>query len=174
MKLSNKPTLLWKIASRIADPYVDVQGRAPQSSLSLIGGIRLKIAINLLKRLSRKSKGDTSLFLLGKCYQALGNYEQALIHFKRTWETSAFSPILLKEICTACLDLEKYEEGLQYALKEVSEFPRNAEAKANLAYFLYKNNRNDEAKKVVAEAYEMDKGNQYVSRIYNGLTNKNS
>jgi len=166
-----KRNLTWYFASFLSKPYLYVGNSPRRNPTSLVARFRLETAINLYLIDYNRKKDSAALFFIAKCFQSLENFEEALNYFKKVWEVSPFNQILFKEICTTCLKMADYEEGLRFALKEVSQFPNNPESKANLAYFLLKNNREDDAIRVSNEAYEMDKTNEYVIRVYNLIRN---
>ena len=163
--------LIWKIANYLAKPYLFISGspiKKPRTSFAMM---RLYLAIQLFQYHYNKEKKNGALLLIAKCYQSMEKLDDSFKYLKLAWETDPFNSVLFKEIGTCCLNLQKFDEGLRYALKEVSQFPSNPEAKANLAYFLYKNNRLGEAKKVIDEAIQLDNSNQYVNNIFKILEN---
>lgn len=159
----------WNTALNLSKSYLFIGGEPKKSPQKLIAKVHLYISIKLFQVSYSQNRLNGALFYVGKCFQSLNDHENALKYFKRAWDTDPFNSILCKEIGTTCLKMESYEEGLQYALKEVSQFPNDSEAKANLAFFLYKNNRLKEAKKVSSEAKNMDLYNNYILEIYEML-----
>ena len=111
-------------------------------------------------------KANGSLFFIGKCYQALGNHRMALRYFKNAWDTDSYNAILFKEIGTECMASGQYEEGLRYALKEVSEYSNNGESVAQLAQLLLLNNKTEEARATILRAKALDDKNEFIDYVY--------
>ena len=158
--------IIWKIAGNLSQPYILLQGETPTSATSFLAKIKLNTAIFLYKKhyLIEPDKNG-ALFFIGKIYQALKDYTKALEYFEKLWETDPYNMVAFKEICSTCLDLRDYKKGLQYALKEVSQYPSNPESHANLAHFLLLSNRCDEACDKIRRAKEIDKNNSFVKEI---------
>ncbi len=171
MKLG-KMGLIWTLASFLSKPYLHIQVRSSGNPRSIMGRLRLKTAI-FLYDIVYKSKGqDGALFFAGKCYQSLEDHSKALEFFKKAWETASFSPVLFKEIGTTCLELKRYDEGLQYALKEVSQFPNDADSHANLALFLCHLGRMQEASEEIQRAKALGKSTQFIVDVERILSKK--
>lgn len=128
----NLPDQFCRWAYKLSKPFLYLEGKVPEGRNTRRGKLFLLLAILLYRMSYCFNKKNGAIFFVAKCYQSLGNHEKALRFLKLTWETAAFSPILFKELGTTCLRLGKYEEGLQFAQKEVSEYPASAEANAKL------------------------------------------
>ena len=165
----NEVPFLLQLGNNVAKPYLFIGGLPKRKPNSFLGKLRLRIAIKIFLKEYNRSQESRVLFLLGKCFQSLKNHEEALNYFRKVWDIDPFNPILFKEISTTCLELGKYEEGLRYAQKEVSEFPDNPESRANLAFFLFKNDRLTEARKMIKETYVKAKDNDFVKRMHNSI-----
>lgn len=159
-------TFLLKLGNFLAKSYLFIGGPPKKDPNTVLGKLRLQLSINILFKEYNRTQNNRVLFLLGKCYQSLENHEEALNCFKTVWDAVPFSPILFKEISTSCLRLDKFEEGLQYAQREVSEYPDNPESKANLAFFLFKNDKLDEARQLIKQTYDAATENVFVQNIY--------
>ena len=159
--------LLWKCAGKLSYPYLFVGSNIPQKINYPIDKWRLNTAIRLYGAhyLMDRTKNGALLFI-GKCYQSLGSHEKALEYFKKLWETDPFNSICFKEIGTECQSLERYEEGLQYAIKEVSQYPKDLEARANMSVLLLLSKKVDEAYSVIQKAREMDSNSSIINGIY--------
>lgn len=166
LKNINLYSLTWRWANFLSRPYLFIGGAPKKNPLSVVGRLRLSLAIKLYCYSYNHDKKNGALFFTGKCFQSLKNFTRALEYFEKTWETDPSNLILFKEIGTTCLKMKNFDVGLRYALKEASEFSNNEESKANLALFLLKNNRMAEAEKVIKEACDINPENPYVKDIY--------
>lgn len=164
---------MFKFANFLSKPYLYIGNRKPNDVNHLIDKLRLYTAIQVFRIFYFFSKKNGALFLEGKCYQSLGNYEKALNLFKKTWETTEFNPTLFKEIGTMCLKLHKYEEGLRFAQKEVSENPNDCGALTNFAIFSLMIGRINEAFQIVSQAARLEEKStkplfEYIKSIKDG------
>jgi len=158
--------IVWIIANAITRPYIYIETSEGKEAKNMIKTRFLKAAIHLYKFHYKNMKNNGDLFFIGKSYQALDDHSKALEYFKKVWETAAYSPVCFKEIGTECLILENYEEALSFALKEVSQFPGQAESRAHLALVLTYLKRVDAAYEEIQRARSMGES-PYVMNIFN-------
>lgn len=158
---------IWEYAGNLSSPYLYIGSNMPQKITYPIDKWKLSTAIRLygIHYFIDRNKNGALLFT-GKCYQSLCNHKIALRYFKKLWETDPFNSICFKEIGTECLALERYEEGLQYAIKEVSQYPKNADSHANLSLLLLLSKKIDEAYNAIQRAKEIDNKSSFVNDIY--------
>lgn len=158
---------IWNEANSLCKPYLHIGTSIPAPVRLPSERFVLKMAINLFKfYYKREPSKNGALLFIGKCYQALKNHEKALEYLKKLWDTDPYNAICFREIGTECLSLGRYEEGLQYALKETSQYPNNADSQANLALILLLLKRLPEADEVIERARKIDEKSQFVDGIY--------
>lgn len=128
---------------------------------------RLQLAIILYSKCYEVNPNKNApILFIAKCYQALGNHVMALEYLKKAWETASYNNTLFKEIETECCFLGRHEEGLQYALKSVSEYPNDAGFHAQLAIFLLLLKRIEDAYKTIEKAKSLDRNDKFVNGVY--------
>lgn len=163
--------IIWKGANKLCYPYLFIGNIKPKEINSIVDKLKLHFAVNLFNmHYHMDNSKNGSLLFAGKCYQSLGDHKIALEYFKKLWETDPYNLISFKEIGTECLTLEEYEEGLRYALKEVSQYPKNADSNAQLALLLLLSKRVDEAYNSIRRAKELDDKSSLVNDIYNFIS----
>lgn len=159
-------SIVYRLALRVLGSYMWIEG-IELKKIDIAQKIRLHCAIQLFDICFKiDSSKDAALFYVAKCYQTLEKHEKSLAYFKKVWERGSYNESLFRELETEYLILGRYEEGLQSAIKHVSEHPKAAGAHAQLAMFLLFLKRIDNAYDSAQRATSLDTNDAYVNGIY--------
>src|SRR4051794_13524200 len=72
-------------------------------------------------------------WFFGKSQAALGNYDRAYEAFRRAYQVERNVESIPRELAGVCLELRRFDEGVEFAQAAVTLDPGNAEALGNLA-----------------------------------------
>src|SRR5437867_13025841 len=105
---------LYKQACALIEGLILLDDREP-APLDDDGRRRLDEAISLFDEVVRiNPKNWAALWLLGKVYQRLGEYEKGLAAFARSHEIRPDQPDVAREASIAAMDLGRPEEAVVY------------------------------------------------------------
>jgi tetratricopeptide (TPR) repeat protein len=96
------------------------------------------------------------MWLLGKVYQRLGQYDQALEWFSRAHRVNPGQPDVAREAAIAAMDLGRPEEAIPFCERALESSPNDAGLRANLAVALLFSEKPAEALPVAQQALRQD------------------
>src|SRR5205823_1792956 len=130
------------------------------------GRRRLDEAISLFDEVVRiNPKNWAALWLLGKVYQRLGEYEKGLAAFARSHEIRPDQPDVAREASIAAMDLGRPEEAVVYCEQALRAEPDDPGLRANLALALLFSGKPQEAHAVAEEALRRNPADEISARI---------
>lgn len=137
--------------------YLNILSKFPQDSglLQLLGTLYLqKNKVELSKEYLEKSfnidsNNPSTLNNLGNLEKRLKNYDKAMDYFQINIDKNNFLGSWINK-SNILIQLEKYQEGLEFIKKAINKYPENAKLRNNYAVFLY----NCGFKKECLEIYE--------------------
>jgi len=93
-----------------------------------------------------------AMWLLGKAYQRLGQYEQGLAWFSRAHRVNPDHPDVAREASIAAMDLGQSTEAISFCERAIAANPNDAGLRANLALALLFSEKPAEASKIAQDA----------------------
>lgn len=142
-------------ANELIFPYIKLADRDENSQLSkdkqLKEGIRYLDAVTEIN-----PKNFAAFWLKGKAYQALNDSENAYLQFKESFKINKENPDVARELMIECLNLNKFNEGVEVALHASSLDKENAGLLGNLALAYLLNGNLDEANATIKKALQID------------------
>lgn len=127
---------------------------------------KLEDAIPLFVEVVRINPGNWSaMWLLGKIYQRLGEYEQGLAWFSRAHRVNPDQPDVAREASIAAMDLGRPEEAISFCERAIEANPDDPGLRANLALALLFSEKPGEARAVAREALARDPADKITAQI---------
>jgi tetratricopeptide (TPR) repeat protein len=127
---------------------------------------RLEDAIALFVEVVQINPGNwRAMWLLGKAYQRLGEYDPGLQWFSRAHRINPDQPDVAREAAIAAMDLGQPEEAIPYCERAIEAKPDDPGLRANLAVALLFSGRPDEARAVAQEAPRRNPGDEITAHI---------
>jgi tetratricopeptide (TPR) repeat protein len=127
---------------------------------------RLEEAIALFVEVVRINPGNwAAMWLLGKIYQRLGDYEHGLAWFSRAHRVNPDQPDVAREASIAAMDLRRSEEAIAFCERAIEATPNDPGLRANLALALLFSGKPGEARTVAQEALARDPADQITTQI---------
>lgn len=118
---------------------------------------RLEDAIPLFVEVVRINPGNwAAMWLLGKVYQRLDEYEHGLAWFARAHRVNPDQPDVAREAAIAAMDLGRPEEAILFCGRAIETDPDDPGLRANLALALLFSGKPGEAPAVAQEALARD------------------
>lgn len=138
----------------------------PPTELTSITRQRLTDAIGLFEEVVRINPGNwPAMWLLGKIYQRLDDYERGLEWFSRSHRVNPDHPDVAREAAIAAMELGRPVEAVGYCQRALEAEPDDPGLYANLALALLFSGKPTEAQATVREALRRDLGDQITARI---------
>jgi tetratricopeptide (TPR) repeat protein len=127
---------------------------------------RLEEAIPLFVEVVRINPGNwAAMWVLGKVYQRLEEYEDGLNWFARAHRVNPDQPDVAREASIAALELGRPEEAIPFCERAIEANPEDAGLRANLALALLFSGKPREAHAVAREALGKDPADAITARI---------
>ncbi len=134
-----------------------ILGNAPPGPLDAQTRKALEDAIGLFVEVVRINPGNwAAMWLLGKVYQRLGDYEPGLAWFARAHRVNPDQPDVAREAAIAAMDLGRPEEAIAFCERAIEANPDDAGLRANLALALLFSGKPEEARTVAQDAQARD------------------
>ncbi|MGH7173961.1 MAG: tetratricopeptide repeat protein [Gemmataceae bacterium] len=134
---------------------------------------RLRDAIPLFVEVVRINPGNwATMWLLGKVYQRLGEYEQGLAWFSRAHRVNPDQADVAREAAIAAMDLGRPEEAISFCSRAIEVKPDDPGLRANLALALLFAGKPAEARPIAQEALAqdpVDKITAYLMQVIEGV-----
>jgi tetratricopeptide (TPR) repeat protein len=105
------------------------------------------------------------MWLLGKVYQRLGEYEHGLAWFSRAHRVHPDQPDVAREASIAAMDLGRPEEAIPFCERAIAANPEDPGLRANLAVALLFSGKPAEARAVAQEALARDPADAITAQI---------
>jgi tetratricopeptide (TPR) repeat protein len=139
--------MLYKAGSNLIWPHLQFANRLParaeKSKIDLENGIaKLKSALRMRPS---NTKNWSTYWLLGKAYEALGNFEDSYQSFTAAYKINSGHVDVLRELMASCLNTGRTAEAVSAAKVARDLAPLDAGIIANLALAFLKNGQQDEA-----------------------------
>jgi tetratricopeptide (TPR) repeat protein len=142
-----------------------IHGQQPEE-LDEDGRRRLEDAIAQLREVVEINPENwAAMWLLGKVYQRLEDYDQGLQWFARAHRVNPDQPDVAREAAIAAMDLGRPEEGLPYCERAVESRPDDPGLRANLALALLFAGRPAEARTAAEDALRRDPDDEITAQI---------
>ncbi len=143
-------------AIRLIWPYLHLSNRtpdcfSPRAREDVILGIG-----NLLKCERMQKENWQACWLIGKAYEALGNFDQSYCWFKRSYEYNVENKEVARELMHSCLMLHKTEEAVTIARFAVKRNPDDSGLMSNLGLALLYDGQVDDALATTRNALSLD------------------
>jgi hypothetical protein len=127
---------------------------------------RLQDAIAAFDEVVRINPGNwNAMWLLGKVYQRLGDYDRGLQWFSRAHRVNPDQADVAREAAIAAMDLGRPEEAIPFCERAIEAKPDDPGLRANLALALLFSAKPDEAQAVAQEALRRDPGDKITAQI---------
>jgi tetratricopeptide (TPR) repeat protein len=127
---------------------------------------RLEDAIRLFAEVVRINAGNwAAMWLLGKVYQRLGEYEQGLQWFARAHRVNPDQPDVAREAAIAAMDLGRPEEAIPFCERAIEVSPEDPGLRANLALALLFSGKPGEARAVAQDALARDPADEITAHL---------
>jgi Flp pilus assembly protein TadD len=106
-----------------------------------------------------------AMWLLGKIYQRLEDFDRSLKWFSRAHRVNPDQPNVAREAAISALELGRPEQAIAFCERAIEAKPDDAGLRGNLALALLFSNRPDEARTVAGEALRRDPTDEITTRI---------
>ncbi|MDB5310580.1 MAG: hypothetical protein JWO38_4782 [Gemmataceae bacterium] len=127
---------------------------------------RLEDAIPLFVEVVQINPGNwAAMWLLGKVYQRLGDFERGFPWFARAHRVNPDQPDVAREAAIAAMDLGRSEEAIAFCERAIEAKPDDPGLRANLALALLFSGKPREARAVVQEALAQDPADTITAHI---------
>jgi tetratricopeptide (TPR) repeat protein len=156
---------LYKEACALIEGLIVIHGEAP-GKLDPGSRQRLEDAVPLFGEVVAINPGNwAAMWLLGKTYQRLGDYERALPWFSRAHRVNPDHPDMAREASIAAMEVGRPEEAVPFCDRALAAKPDDPGLRANLALALLFSGRPGEAQAVAGEALRRDPADEITAQI---------
>jgi tetratricopeptide (TPR) repeat protein len=156
---------LYQRASQLIEGLILLDDRPP-APLDASNRSRLESAIPLFEEVVQINPGNwPAMWLLGKIYQRLSNYDSALAWFSRSHRVNPDHVDVAREAAIAAMDAGRPTEAIDYCRRALETQPEDAGLHANLAVALLFSGNPSEAKAAAAEATRRNPSDQITRQI---------
>jgi tetratricopeptide (TPR) repeat protein len=156
---------LYKQACRLIEGLILLSNEEPQP-LDPLQRQRLEDAIPLFIEVVAINPGNwAAMWMLGKVYQRLGEYQHGLTWFSRAHRVNSDQPDVAREASIAAMDLGRAEEAIPFCERAIETNPDDAGLRANLALALLFSGKPGEARTVAQEALARDPADKITAHI---------
>ncbi len=115
-------------------------------------------------------KNWSAMWLLGKVYQRLEDYEQGLHWFARAHRVNPDHPDVAREAAIAAMDAGRPDEAIPFCERAIESAPDDPGLRANLALAMLFSNKPYEAEKVARAALARDPGDAITGNLVRIIT----
>ncbi len=127
---------------------------------------RLEQAIPLFEEVVQIRPGNwAAMWLLGKVYQRLGEYERGLDWFTRSHRVNPDHPDVAREASIAAMDAGQPEQAIEFCRRAIDAQPDDAGLRANLALATLFSGKPAEARDIAADALRRNPDDQITAQI---------
>jgi hypothetical protein len=156
---------LYNHACALVKGLILIHGQTPKE-LDQDDRRRLMEAIALFSEVVRINPGNwAAMWLLGKVYQRLSDYEQGLQWFSRAHRVNPDNPDIAREAAIAAMEVGRPEEAVPFCERAIETKPDDPGLRANLAVALLFSGKPAEARKAADEALQRDPMDKITSGI---------
>jgi tetratricopeptide (TPR) repeat protein len=143
---------LYEQATGLVQGLIHIHGQTP-AVVTPERRQRLDKAIALFKEVIDINPGNwAAMWLLGKVYQALGDYPKGLEWFSRAHRTNPDQPDVAREAAIAAMDSGRPAEAIAFCRRAIEASPTDPGLRANLALALLFSGQPSEALSIAEEA----------------------
>jgi tetratricopeptide (TPR) repeat protein len=156
---------LYKEACSLIEGLIILSNDAP-APLEPHGRQRLEDAIPLFVEVVKiNPRNWAAMWLLGKVYQRLGDYERGLGWFSRAHRVNPDQPDVAREAAIAAMELGRAEDAIPYCERAIEAKADDPGLRANLALALLFSHKPREARAVAEEAMARDPADKITANI---------
>jgi Flp pilus assembly protein TadD len=154
----------YKLGVGLIKPHMLVVGKMPtitkQGSKNVLRGIEYLRAVTVFN-----SSNWNAFWVIGKGYQALGEYKEAYQAFKKACEIDDSNPNVAREYAESCMRLGYGPEAVTVAMAAIEANPQDAGLHANLALAYLISGENSFAQNSIQYALQMDSADPISRRV---------
>jgi Flp pilus assembly protein TadD len=156
---------LHRQAVSLLDPLLDIQGR-PLVPVGPTEEATLRRGIELIDRVLQLNPHNwAAMWIAGKAYQRLRDFDRALQEFARAHAVKPDQPDVAREASIAAMDLGRPAEAIGYCETAIRLKPGDPGLRANLALALLFTGQIDRAGAVAEDALRRDPSDTITARI---------
>ncbi len=156
---------LYQQACSLSQGLIIVDNQAP-GPLDRQSRQRLEDAIALFVQVVEINPANwNAMWLLGKIYQRLGEYDRGLAWFARAHRLNPDQPDVAREAAIAAMDLGRPEEAIPFCQRALEAKPNDPGLRANLAVALLFSGKPAQAREAAQDAQTRDPADKITAAI---------
>lgn len=156
---------LYEEASSAVYPLIEIHGK-PVQKLTIEQERQLRDGIDLFDRVVQLNTTNwAAMWLVGKAYQRLNEFESALKWFSRGHNVNPLHPDVAREAAIAAMELGRPTEAIGFCEKAIASKPQDPGLRANLALATLFSGDAKKAASVADEALRQDPSDKITRRI---------
>jgi Flp pilus assembly protein TadD len=156
---------LYREASSVVFPLIEIHGK-PQPKLTSFQRSELQRGVGLFDQvLIINPRNWAAMWLVGKAYQRLQEFDQALEWFSRAHSVNPVQPDVSREAALAAMELGRPSEAIAFCKKAIEFKPSDPGLLANLALATLLSGDVKGADTIVQDALRRDPSDQITRRL---------